>query len=479
MKNVEILSLFIFNTELKPKNEKASDEEKQEAKILYYYPKSEKSITKRFITEIIEGTTGLFDNFSKFKSKRKNSNNSNKSNFNDELCNKSNLIIAELTENVVISKEKEQNIYISMKIKINDESDNININFNIRKKLLEKIIDNFYDTFVLYNGRIKDYQNFELLDNFFSNYEKSINNENTNLFFIDSIHFFPLRDVHYSDILIACRRLKEKISDIQYTSIFFKGYLIHNEIPFNLITILYNHFYGNLNNDCKFKEFSYPDTEKVTTIYVDQVNEKYPSQDFFKGFQQQDTSINTYHLIGLSSLNINNYSMFIPKLYFLESNEEVQMVVFVREEFVIFLFFNKKFNPKMNMTKLLSIDKNVRKYFEDELILMRNLLYEKINILEEINFIYNNTSNKSLKLSNSIYEKSRKIKYSKLYELIDIMNVGDKNSFLINKTNGGFFFYIHCYNRECALLIKGKDLKECKALFLDFKKRTFDQIFLI
>lgn len=474
MKNIDILALFIFNTELKPNKENASDEEKQEAKILYYYPSNEKLVTKRFITEIIEGTIGLFNNFSK-KSKIK----TNDFDLTETNLETSNLIMAELTENVVISKEKEPNLYISFKIKISNDTDNMNMNFNIMKNNFEKIIDNFYNTFVLFNGRIKNYSQFSLMDDFFLNFLKSLNNENTSSFFLDSLHFFPLRDMIYSQFLLACRRLKEKIPDIKYASVFYKGYLIHNEIPFDVLTILYNHFYCNLNNECKYKDFSYPITEKVTTIYTEQSNDKMISQNFFKGFQQQDKNINTFHLIGLSSLNINNYSMFIPKLYFASSNEEVQMIVFVREEMLIFLFFNSKFNSKMNITKLLLIDKNIRKYFEEELVLMRNLIYQKNSILEEVSYIYNNTSNNCVKFSNSLYDKSRKFKYPKFYELLDIINIGDKNPFFISKTNGGYLFYFHCYNRECSIMIKGKDLKECKTLFLEFKKKTFDQLFLI
>ena len=60
---LEIKEFFIFNTKLKSPLEKPSDDDVQDAKLLYYYPEDTDIIIKRSNMGIIEGTTSFMKEF--------------------------------------------------------------------------------------------------------------------------------------------------------------------------------------------------------------------------------------------------------------------------------------------------------------------------------------------------------------------------------------------------------------------------------
>ena len=64
---VTIKEFFIFNTKLKSPLEKPSDDEVQDAKLLYYYPENTEPLVKRSNMGIIEGTTAFMKEFEKAK----------------------------------------------------------------------------------------------------------------------------------------------------------------------------------------------------------------------------------------------------------------------------------------------------------------------------------------------------------------------------------------------------------------------------
>ena len=65
---LEIKEFFIFNTKLKSPLEKPSDDDVQDAKLLYYYPENTEILVKRSNMGIIEGTTAFMKEFEKTNS---------------------------------------------------------------------------------------------------------------------------------------------------------------------------------------------------------------------------------------------------------------------------------------------------------------------------------------------------------------------------------------------------------------------------
>ena len=68
MYSFKIRELFIFNTNLKSPKKKPSDDEAQDAKLLYYYPDNTEILVKRSNIGIIEGTLSFMQAFEKVDS---------------------------------------------------------------------------------------------------------------------------------------------------------------------------------------------------------------------------------------------------------------------------------------------------------------------------------------------------------------------------------------------------------------------------
>jgi hypothetical protein len=65
MEGLKIKSCFIFNIALKSPKAKPSDDESQDAKLLFYYPQDEELLIKRSNIGIIEGTLSFMSSFQK------------------------------------------------------------------------------------------------------------------------------------------------------------------------------------------------------------------------------------------------------------------------------------------------------------------------------------------------------------------------------------------------------------------------------
>ena len=65
MDQLTLKHVFIFNPNLKSPKKKPSDDEAQDAKLLYYYPEDSEILIKRSNIGIIEGTLSFLEAFSK------------------------------------------------------------------------------------------------------------------------------------------------------------------------------------------------------------------------------------------------------------------------------------------------------------------------------------------------------------------------------------------------------------------------------
>ena len=63
MENFSLKSLFIFDSTLKSHKRKPSDDEIQDAKLLFYHPSNEERMVKRSNMGIVEGTISFMDAF--------------------------------------------------------------------------------------------------------------------------------------------------------------------------------------------------------------------------------------------------------------------------------------------------------------------------------------------------------------------------------------------------------------------------------
>ena len=72
MDKLTLKSCFIFNPNLKPLIAKPSDDEKQDAKLLIYYPNDEELLIKRSNMGIIEGTKQFHHSFNEIRKNEKN-----------------------------------------------------------------------------------------------------------------------------------------------------------------------------------------------------------------------------------------------------------------------------------------------------------------------------------------------------------------------------------------------------------------------
>ena len=79
--------------------------------------------------------------------------------------------------------------------------------------------------------------------------------DNMKLPIINNLQYFTMTTYLESELLLAVQRLKEKFPNLKMTSIIYKGKLVHNQLPFNVIAILYNIFFSSYECSSKYNKF--------------------------------------------------------------------------------------------------------------------------------------------------------------------------------------------------------------------------------
>ena len=136
---VKIKEFFIFNTKLKSPLEKPNDDEIQDAKLLYYYPENTEILVKRSNMGIIEGTTAFMKEFQK---------------------SKTNFLLTELNKVYFLADNYEEDFnicFILVKTSQNPTIFNRYESIETKKKWLKLIIDNFYETFLLFHNTLTNF----------------------------------------------------------------------------------------------------------------------------------------------------------------------------------------------------------------------------------------------------------------------------------------------------------------------------------
>jgi len=267
MYSFKIRELFIFNTKLKSPKKKPSDDEAQDAKLLYYYPEDTEVLVKRSNIGIIEGTLSFLQAFENVDS---------------------NFLLTELNKTYFIADGYEDGFMVGFILdKENTKTFNKYENLDTKKKWFKELLDNFYDSFVLFHNRFYEFfldkenpfvnngmskEKLFILNDFVMNYFAFI--ENMKLPIINNLQYFTMNTNLESELLLAVQRLKEKIPNLKMTSIIYKGKLVHNQLPFNVIGILYNIFFSSYECTAKYPKFKNPIFKQHIIENNEKVSEK-------------------------------------------------------------------------------------------------------------------------------------------------------------------------------------------------------------
>ena len=251
MYSFKIRELFIFNTNLKSPKKKPSEDEAQDAKLLYYYPENTEILVKRSNIGIIEGTLSFMQAFEKVDS---------------------NFLLTELDKTLFIAEGYEENFMVGFILdKENVKTFNKYENLDTKKKWFKELLDNFYNTFVLFHNKFYEFfldkenpyvnnglkkEKLFMLNDFIMNYFTFI--ENMKLPILNNLQYFTMNINLESELLLAVQRLTEKIPNLKMTSIIYKGKLVHNQLPFSVISILYNIFFSAYECTNKYTKFNNP-----------------------------------------------------------------------------------------------------------------------------------------------------------------------------------------------------------------------------
>ena len=236
MDSLKIRELFIFNTKLKSPKKKPSDDEAQDAKLLYYYPENIEILVKRSNMGIVEGTLSFMQAFEKIDS---------------------NFLYTELNKTYFIADGFEEDFIIGFILdKENSKIFNKYENLETKKNWLKELLKNFYNTFILFHNKLTEFflskenpyvnlglpnDKIFLVNDFVKNYIAFT--ESIKIPIINNIQYFTMNSNLQSNLLLSIQRLSEKMPNLKMTSIVYKGKLIHNQLPFEAISILYNIFF--------------------------------------------------------------------------------------------------------------------------------------------------------------------------------------------------------------------------------------------
>ena len=467
-------SCFIFDPTLKPSKNisKPTDIQKQEAKLILYFPSSEETLIKQSNAGIIEGSLDMISKFS-------NSNNK--------------LLWTQLTGFYYVAYKIEKNYYLCLILERNNNKRGFNIysNTKSKRKFLISLLKNFYYNFYMFHGTFhenffknnvdireneKDYTNLIYrFSDFISSYFDSLNE--INVPFFEGILYANLNENYY-EIIFNCLSVFEKNKNIQKISLIYKGFLIHNEIDINTMSLLYNIYYYNVNGKDKLNNFLVP--------LLNNENNNDNNNLIFSPFNKCFEKAKNEKKVFLFCLNDeNNNEIFIPNVKIYSLNEEYKLCILFYEELMIFLFMNKDYdyfnNKKENFNDLkdfieMKFSNLIQNYlknninFEKKIHNFNNNNENNKNNKENINYFYYNIDNKALKLSGFFYNGNKidKNKMELIYNIYDLISNKEIKNCAIKINEKLYFYYISNFNQKIVIIIKNNlPLEEVKEKYLN------------
>ena len=473
-------SLFILNTNIKPKLKKASEDEIQDAKILFYYPKNEDVHVRRSNCGIIEGALGFLECFEK---------------------NENQYFVVELSNFYYISNKFDENInivFLLQKQQENIKDFSIHQNFEVKKEFFKMILNNYYETLILFHGKMSllfeitsDYSNdirnqplrynqiISILSDFTESYFEGISVNKLPI--IDNLLYFPLSNFEYIEIMMSVQRLFEKLTNMRYCSIIYKGFLIHNEIPLDYMAIIYNTFYNNIDSSSKYLYFNRPNFKMIETL-------NYSEQSYIQDIKIESNMLSNYRkcfevvnsnqafLMGIQKLNVNNYHLFMPTIYFQSKNENLKLLVYYYEGLMVFIFLNENFNINRKIQSVLKIEKWIHQYFKNHLVFLDKLLIQMSNKIELFTYFYMNGSNRSMKFSSNFFKKEKQGENTKYQNLFFVLKNNFQNKFSsLTNLKHSYLYYNFSLNRKIIMFLNhGETSDEIETA----KRNLFDKILI-
>ena len=473
---VTIKEFFIFNTKLKSPLEKPNDDDIQDAKLLYYYPENTEPLVKRSNMGIIEGTTAFMKEFEKAKT---------------------NFLLTELNKVYFLADNYEEDFnicFILVKKNTNPTIFNRYDSIENKKKWLKIIIDSFYNTFILFHNTLANFfiskekpgvnvplsqEKYNILKDFILNYIEYMNTIRYPL--IDNLQYFPMSTNMQASILLSIQRLQEKIPDLKMSAITYKGKIIHNQLPFDIISLLYNIFYNSYEATPKFDTFEEPPYEVMQNIALKpdlKINDEklfsLKSSPYRKVFKLGESK--TDFLIGIKEISLNNFEVFIPNIYISELKAEFRFIVYYYHDMVIFLFIDKKFNVVNQIPKIKKIPKWIDKFFRDNLTFLSKA--SKVSISDNNLFFYSNNANKSIRLC-GFYKKNQIDE--KLFETLKrALFINENNNMSgLTKFKGYYIYYVKSMGRRIIAFFKDSlTMAQLTQEITKFNNQNFHFIFL-
>ena len=501
MEKLSFKSCFIFNPNLKSLLKKPSDDEKQDAKLLIYYPSCEEILIKRSNMGIIEGTIQFQHSFNTSKEKKESNKEKEKNNDNDEF------LLAELNSSYYFSQKFEDEYFIAISVEKATKNLNLNENVNYRVTLFKDILNNFYQYFYLFHGKFKDvfFPNGKDIrtDQAQYNYISTIFSDFITCYF-DYIGKFNSNDIYqspildgilystcniYPNLLFSILKVNEKFRDIKYISLIYKGFLIHNEIDIDTMSLLYNMIYNNINGDNYLEKFRYPIfKEEISKNEIKEENKDNKNlmmnlvkilplncSPFLKGFiennkkEKKSFNLNNNYFIGC---DLNSRKVFIPTIHFYNNNEKMKLMVYNIKDLSIFLFFDENFEFKDSVLfDQLAVFLDV--CFNENLSELKKINFDDKSkeIKKEFEFVYYNKQNKSLKLSNSFYAKnSNEIDKNKIpiLEKIKELIMSKRIKKSLTKFEGQYLYYFEQFQKNVGIILKeNKAIEEVKVKYFN------------
>ena len=474
MEKLSFKSCFIFNPNLKSNKKKPSDDEKQDAKLLIYYPSCDEIIVKRSNMGIIEGTIQFNHSFNNMKEKQKS----------EKYKNNKEYLLTELNSAYYFTQKFENDYYIVIIIEKKVKSLNINENVNHRVSIFKEILNNFYNYFFLFHGSFNDIffpngqdfrdnqdlytDTYTIFSDFITCYFDFIGDFEANKIYqspvLDGI-LYSTADT-YPDLLFSILKVNEKLRDIKSISLIYRGFLIHNEIDIETMSLLYNMFFNNINGDDNLNKFRYPN-------FKEDKNNNYQTLDcspFLKAFVGNNINYNKNYLIG-SDLANEKKRVFIPVLH-LKNNKKIKFMIFYYEELMLFLFFDENFEIK-ELEKLDQIAVYIEICFKNNIADLQKINFEDKmkDIKKDFEFVYYNKQNKSLKLSNMFYIKNKnELDKGKIpiLEKIKELFLSRRIKKSVTKFDGLYLYYFEQFQKNIAIILKeNRSIEEVNVKYLN------------
>lgn len=484
MEGLTIKSCAIFNSALKSPKKKPSDDEAQDAKLLYYYPQNEELLVKRSNIGIIEGTLGFMNNFEKTNN---------------------NFLLTELNKFYFVANSYENDFTIVFILEKSSPMFSYYQSIETKKKWLKKILDNFYNMFSLFHHSLTKFflspetptirieipqYKINKIEDFLLNFIEYFSQ--MKLPFIENVIYFPLREQLQANILLGVQRLNEKIPDMAMSAIIYKGHIIHNQLPLDSFSLLFNMFYSSFDFSAKYNNFKAPPEKVIHSISQEENVANSKSDD---NFYEEETNVSPFrkmfalgtsnndYIIGIKKVNANNYNVFIPYVHIKQLDENYKMLVYYNNGMLIFILLDEKFNvPHRLSTTLTKVEKWVTRYFNENIDFLEQIYKVKMNQNDIVTYAYCNNANRSLKLSGAFFNKKNRtideVKFEVLQKAM-VMN-SEVSMTALTKFKGYYIYYINSCERNVVMIYNdGLSLSQLKKNIDDNKSQLFEYIYMI